>query len=165
MLVSCQAYKSVSSKYNILYNGELFLDEGISQLKESYNENFWEIIPVLTENNITNTLPDYPSKNFLKSEEKAIKVIQKMGDDNNIDSEYINQAYLLLGKSRFYDKRYLSSIQALNYILKQNKKSKFCDFILDSISFKYFGSIEPSAFMIQKNSVRVFFIPSIKADP
>ena len=40
MLVSCQAYKSVSSKYNILYNGELFLDEGISQLKESYNENF-----------------------------------------------------------------------------------------------------------------------------
>ena len=125
MLVSCQAYKSVSSKYNILYNGELFLDEGISQLKESYNENFWEIIPVLTENNITNTLPDYPSKNFLKSEEKAIKVIQKMGDDNNIDSEYINQAYLLLGKSRFYDKRYLSSIQALNYILKQNKKSKY----------------------------------------
>ena len=125
MLVSCQAYKSVSSKYNILYNGELFLDEGISQLKESYNENFWEIIPVLTENNITNTLPDYPSKNFLKSEEKAIKVIQKMGDDNNIDSEYINQAYLLLGKSRFYDKRYLSSIQALNYILKQNEKSKF----------------------------------------
>ena len=125
MLVSCQAYKSVSSKYNILYNGELFLDEGISQLKESYNENFWDIIPVLIENNITNTLPDYPSKNFLKSEEKAIKVIQKMGDDNNIDSEYINQAYLLLGKSRFYDKRYLSSIQALNYILKQNKKSKF----------------------------------------
>ena len=125
MLVSCQAYKSVSSKYNILYNGELFLDEGISQLKESYNENFWEIIPVLTENNITNTLPDYPSKNFLKSEEKAIKVIQKMGDDNNIDSEYINQAYLLLGKSRFYDKRYLSSIQALSYILKQNEKSKF----------------------------------------
>ena len=125
MLVSCQAYKSVSSKYNILYNGELFLDEGISQLKESYNENFWEIIPVLTENNITNTLPDYPSKNFLKSEEKAIKVIQKMGDDNNIDSEYINQAYLLLGKSRYYDKRYLSSIQALNYILKQNEKSKF----------------------------------------
>ena len=48
-----------------------------------------------------------------------------MGDDNNIDSEYINQAYLLLGKSRFYDKRYLSSIQALNYILKQNKKSKY----------------------------------------
>ena len=125
MLVSCRAYKSVSSKYNILYNGELFLDEGISQLKESYNENFWEIIPVLTENNITNTLPDYPSKNFLKSEEKAIKVIQKMGDDNNIDTEYINQAYLLLGKSRFYDKRYISSIQALNYILKQNEKSKF----------------------------------------
>jgi len=125
MLVSCQAYKSVSSKYNILYNGELFLDEGITQLKESYNETFWDIIPVLIENNITNKLPDYPSKNFLKSEEKAIKVIQKMGDDNNIDSEYINQAYLLLGKSRFYDKRYLSSIQALNYILKQNEKSKF----------------------------------------
>jgi len=124
LLSSCNAYKSISSKYNILYNGELFLNEGINQLRDSYKENFWEILPVIKENNITNSLPDYPTKNFLKSEEKAIKVIQKMGDDNNLESEYINEAYLLLGKSRFFDKRYISALQAFNYLIKQNDKSE-----------------------------------------
>ena len=123
-LSSCNAYKSISSKYNILYNGELFLNEGINQLRDSYKDNFWEILPVIKENNITNSLPDYPTKNFLKSEEKAIKVIQKMGDDNNLESEYINEAYLLLGKSRFFDKRYISALQAFNYLIKQNDKSE-----------------------------------------
>ena len=120
---SCDSMKSISSKYNILYNGDLFLNEGLDQLRNSYKDNFWDIIPVIVDNNITNSLPDYPTKNFLKSEEKAIKVIQKMGDSRNSDSNYINDAYLLLGKSRFYDKRYISSLQAFNYILKQDVKS------------------------------------------
>ena len=120
---SCDSMKSVSSKYNILYNGDLFLNEGLDQLRNSYKDNFWAIIPVIVDNNITNSLPEYPTKNFLKSEEKAIKVIQKMGDSRNSASNYINDAYLLLGKSRFYDKRYISSLQAFNYILKQDVKS------------------------------------------
>ena len=123
LITSCNSMKSISSKYNILYNGDLFLNEGLDQLRQSYNDDFWDIIPVIVDNNITNSLPDYPTKNFLKSEEKAIKVIQKMGDSKNSASNYINDAYLLLGKSRFYDKRYISSLQALNYILKQDVKS------------------------------------------
>ena len=120
---SCDSMKSISSKYNILYNGDLFLNEGLDQLRTSYKDNFWEIIPVIVDNNINKSLPDYPTKNFLKSEEKAIKVIQKMGNSRNSTSSYINEAYLLLGKSRFFDKRYISSLQAFNYILKQQEKS------------------------------------------
>jgi len=123
LIASCDSMKSISSKYNILYNGNLFLNEGLYQLRESYRDNFWDIIPVIVDNNITNSLPEYPTKNFLKSEEKAIKVIQKMGDSRNSASNYINEAYLLLGKSRFYDKRYISSLQAFNYIIKQDVKS------------------------------------------
>ena len=123
LIISCDSMKSISSKYNILYNGNLFLNEGLDQLRNSYKDNFWDIIPVIVDNNITNSLPEYPTKNFLKSEEKAIKVIQKMGDSRNSASNYINDAYLLLGKSRFYDKRYISSLQAFNYILKQDVKS------------------------------------------
>ncbi len=123
LIASCDSMKSISSKYNILYNGDLFLNEGLDQLRNSYKDNFWDIIPVIVDNNITSSLPEYPTKNFLKSEEKAIKVIQKMGDSRNSASNYINDAYLLLGKSRFYDKRYISSLQAFNYILKQDVKS------------------------------------------
>ena len=150
LITSCDSMKSISSKYNILYNGDLFLNEGIDQLRNSYKDNFWDIIPVIVDNNIINSLPEYPTKNFLKSEEKAIKVIQKMGDSGNSASNYINDAYLLLGKSRFYDKRYISSLQAFNYILKQDVKSNIW---LEAFYWRTLIYINLEQFELAKSSI------------
>ena len=129
LIISCSSKKEsfislkpIKAKYNILFNGNLFLDEGVKKLEDLYLENYWEILPPILLNNVLELESDYPTKNFTRSEEKAIKVIQKFGNENNLDSEYINEAYLLLGKSRFYDKRFISSLQAFNYITKQEKK-------------------------------------------
>ena len=125
LIISCSSKKEyfislkpLKAKYNILYNGNLFLDEGVKKLEDLYTENYWEILPPIMLNNVLELESDYPTKNFTRSEEKAIKVIQKFGNENNLDSDYINKAYLLLGKSRFYDKRFISSLQAFNYITK-----------------------------------------------
>ena len=61
LIYSCDSLKSISSKYNILYNGELFLNEGVNQLRESYKDDFWDVIPVIIENNITCLLYTSPS--------------------------------------------------------------------------------------------------------
>ena len=49
--LSFYAQKSTISSYkidyNILFNGEALLDEGIASLKENYSENYWEILPVI----------------------------------------------------------------------------------------------------------------------
>ena len=98
--------------YNILFNGEALLDQGIASLKQNYTENYWEILPAIEGFNfsITNT----PSTEFFKiPEEKAIKAIQK---SNKKDVAVRDRAYLLLGKSRFYDQRYVSALQAFNNI-------------------------------------------------
>ena len=131
LIISCSSKKEsfislkpIKAKYNILYNGNLFLDEGVKKLEDLYTENYWEILPPIMLNNVLELESDYPTKNFTRSEEKAIKVIQKFGNENNLDSDYINKAYLLLGKSRFYDKRFISSLQAFNYITKQEKTSQ-----------------------------------------
>ena len=130
LFISCSSKKEpiislkpLKAKFNILFNGNLFLDEGVNKLKNLYLENYWEILPPIMLNNVLELESDYPTKNFTRSEEKAIKVIQRFGNDNNLDSDYINKAYLLLGKSRFYDKRFISSLQAFNYITKQEKIS------------------------------------------
>ena len=130
LFISCSSKKEpiislkpLKAKFNILFNGNLFLDEGVNKLKNLYLENYWEILPPIMLNNVLELESDYPTKNFTRSEEKAIKVIQRFGNDNNLDSDYINKAYLLLGKSRFYDKRFISSLQAFNYITKQDKIS------------------------------------------
>ena len=131
LIISCSSKKEsfislkpIKAKYNILFNGNLFLDEGVKKLEDLYLENYWEILPPIMLNNVLELESDYPTKNFTRSEEKAIKVIQKFGNENNLDSDYINKAYLLLGKSRFYDKRFISSLQAFNYITKQEKTSE-----------------------------------------
>ena len=131
LIISCSSKKEsfislkpIKAKYNILFNGNLFLDEGVKKLEDLYTENYWEILPPIMLNNVLELESDYPTKNFTRSEEKAIKVIQKFGNDNNLDSDYINEAYLLLGKARFYDKRFISSLQAFNYITKQEKTSE-----------------------------------------
>ena len=100
--------------YNILFNGEALLDEGIASLKQNYTENHWEILPVIEGFNfsITNSSP---TEFFKIPEEKAIKAIQK---SNKKDVAVRDRAYLLLGKSRFYDQRYVSAIQAFNNIEK-----------------------------------------------
>ena len=130
LIISCSSKKEsfislkpIKAKYNILFNGNLFLDEGVKKLEDLYSENYWDVLPPIVRNNVLELESDYPTKNFTRSEEKAIKVIQRFGNENNVDSDYINNAYLLLGKSRFYDKRFISSLQAFNYITKQEKTS------------------------------------------
>ena len=98
--------------YNILFNGEALLHKGIASLKQSYTENHWEILPVIEgfDFSITNSSP---TELFKIPEEKAIKAIQK---SNKKDVAVRDRAYLLLGKSRFYDQRYVSALQAFNNI-------------------------------------------------
>ena len=98
--------------YNILFNGEALLDEGIASLKQNYTENHWEILPAIEgfDFYIANSSP---TEFFKIPEEKAIKAIQK---SNKKDVAVRDRAYLLLGKSRFYDQRYVSALQAFNNI-------------------------------------------------
>ena len=98
--------------YNILFNGETLLDEGIASLKQNYTENHWEILPAIEgfDFSITNSSP---TELFKIPEEKAIKAIQK---SNKKDVAVRDRAYLLLGKSRFYDQRYISALQSFNNI-------------------------------------------------
>ena len=39
-------FHAVTTEYNVLYNGNLALDAGLEQLKTTYQDNFWEILPI-----------------------------------------------------------------------------------------------------------------------
>ena len=114
-------YHAVTTEYNVLYNGNLALDAGINDLKTTYNDNFWDLLPVermqLTEEEMTPN--DKRNANFDRAEEKATKAIQKhsmyMGGSEK--NPQIDEAHLLLGQARYYDNRYIPALEAFNYIL------------------------------------------------
>ncbi|WP_282786425.1 tetratricopeptide repeat protein [Flavobacterium croceum] len=130
LIISCSTKKNtflsrnshaLSTKYNILYNGGLALDKGITDLKSEYKDNFWEILPVermlVKEENLNDE--KQKNQNFERSEEKAVKAIQKhsMNIDGSEKNPQMDEAHLLLGKTRYYDQRFIPALEAFNYVL------------------------------------------------
>lgn len=184
-------YHAVTTEYNVLYNGNLALDAGVEQLKTTYTDNFWELLPVERmqpvapkegstpgPSGMSATVPspagggekkpvdprgeleskvadvkgkvdskiaqgkdmlskagiggaaaqgaNAPAKaadgrnpNFSRAEEKATKAIQKhaMNIGGRERNPQMDEAHLLLGKARYYENRYIPSLEAFNYIL------------------------------------------------
>ncbi len=135
-LVACSTKKNtflsrnshaLSTKYNILYNGGIALEKGIIELKSGYNDNFWETLPI--ERMQVSIDPSLTSKtknaNFERSETKATKSIQKhsMNIDGGEKNPQMDEAHLMLGKSRYYDHRFIPALEAFNYVLYKYPES------------------------------------------
>lgn len=112
---------AVTAEYNALYNGDLAFEKGKEELSLSYRDNFWEILPIeriqLEE---TAILPgESKSPDFNRAEEKSIKAIQRHAIyiDGKEYNPQIDDAYMLLGKSRYYDSRFVPALDAFNFIL------------------------------------------------
>ena len=118
---------AVSTEYNILYNGNIALDAGLEEVKSTFQDNFWDVLTVeRMPKKDENILPGQnKNSNFEKAEEKAVKAIQKhsMNIDGTERNPQIDEAYLLLGKARYFDNRFIPALESFNYILYKYPKS------------------------------------------
>lgn len=175
-------FHAMGTYYNILYNGNLALEQGKQTLVQGYFDNYWEILPVermpekqegenagsartspaqsiggnnpagslsapaskaagrgmpgrntFGENNFgksamgnATSFNDVPNRassgtgdDFAIAEEKATKAIQKhsMLIDGTEYNPQIDEAFLLLGKARYFDHRFVPALDAFNYVL------------------------------------------------
>ncbi len=114
-------YHAVTAEYNTLYNGHLALKKGREEINQNYADNYWDLLPVeRLDVDEKILLPDsVRNQNFGRAEEKAVKAIQKhsmqiKGKERN---PQMDEAYLLLGKARYFDQRFVPALDAFNYIL------------------------------------------------
>ena len=124
-----KSYHSVVSTYNVLFNGNEYLNKGLENFNSSYKENYWDILPIepIESTDKIITVDGLENQDFLKAEEKAAKAIQKHSmliNEIQYNSK-ISEAYFLLGKARYFDQRYLPAIDAFNQIYKLNKEDDF----------------------------------------
>ncbi|MEK8179048.1 gliding motility protein [Flavobacterium buctense] len=118
---------ALSTKYNILYNGDIALQKGIEDVKLQNSDNFWELLPIermqVTEDRM---LPgENRNANFERAETKATKAIQKhsMNIQGSEKNPQMDEAHLLLGQSRYYEQRFVPALEAFNYVLYKYPKS------------------------------------------
>lgn len=114
-------FHAVATEYNVLFNGYNALENGRKALNESYEDDYWEILPIERMQITDEIVLPGQSKNsdFEKAEEKAVKAIQKHGMNikGKEKNPQIDEAYLLLGKARYFDERFVPALEAFNYIL------------------------------------------------
>ena len=135
-------YQALTTKFNVLFNGKEALRQGIEGINTKYKDDWFQQLPIepieFEEDKIviptfrnngpgagfggSNNANNQEKKEltiFEKAEEKAVKAIQKHG--MNIDgierNRQIDDAYLLLGKSRYYSQRFVPAVEAFNYVI------------------------------------------------
>lgn len=118
-----RSWHSVTAEYNTLYNGNLALEAGREELNQNYKDNYWDLLPIermqIDEEIL---LPDsVRNQNFGVAEQKAVKAIQRhsMLIDGDEENPQIDEAYMLLGKARYFDQRFIPALEAFNYILQR----------------------------------------------
>lgn len=121
-------FHAMGTYYNTLYNGNLALEQGKLTLVQDYRDNYWEILPV--ERMQVKEAADFATdttknQDFVRAEEKATKAIQKHSIliDGQQYNYQMDEAFLLLGKARYYDQRFVPALDAFNYILSNYDSS------------------------------------------
>ena len=116
-----RSWHAVGTEYNILYNGNLAFENGRNTLAQNYADNYWDILPIERMEIRDEVVLPGQTKNsdFERAEEKATKAIQmhSMNINGKEKNPQIDEAYLLLGKSRYFDQRFVPALEAFNYIL------------------------------------------------
>ena len=116
-----RSWHSLNTKYNILYNGGIALETGKTAVNSTFIDNYWDILPVErlqpTDGIILGDKAQDP--NFGRAEEKAVKAIQVHGMNikGKEKNPQIDESYILLGKARYFDNRFIPAQEAFNYIL------------------------------------------------
>ncbi len=120
-------WHALNTKYNVLYNGNIAFEEGREQLNAAYQDDYWEVLPVERMEVVEEIELDSENNNpnFVIAEEKATKAIQKhsMDIENEERNPQTDESFLLLGKARYFDHRYIPALEAFNYILNKYTQS------------------------------------------
>ena len=116
-------WHGLNTKYNVLYNGNIAFEDGRESLNANYKDDYWEVLPVerleVTEDIKLDSEDNNP--NFILAEEKATKAIQKHSMDIKDEERnpQTDESFLLLGKARYFDQRYMPALEAFNYIINK----------------------------------------------
>jgi tetratricopeptide (TPR) repeat protein len=141
--ITSRNYHALTSYFNILFNGEEAFEKGIQAINEGYKDDWFQQLPIepIVFDDRKMAIPTFreaaPKARFSlnrkkeisketktespfdRAEEKAVKAIQKHGMyiDGFEKNGQIDDAYLLLGKARYYSQRFVPAIEAFNYVI------------------------------------------------
>jgi len=123
--------QNLTARYNYIYNSNVILTNHQLELAETHLDNYDQILPVYLGPEIDNSQPD-GSLN-LKPMDDIIKKSQTIILEKSY-SNYLDDAYLLLGKANFFNGNYFNAVEYFDYTTKTYKKTTYS--YLEALNWK-----------------------------
>ncbi len=116
-----RAYHSTTTRYNIYFNGNESFKDGIFTIETANKDDYTKILPVFIygdENTAKSAFPqmDNAIKKASKSVQRHSMYIKEVEYN-----EWIDDCYLLVGKSEFYKREYHKALLTFEYVAKDFK--------------------------------------------
>lgn len=130
-----RAYHGLTSRYNILFNGEESYKKGMQLMEDNVNYNFLETLPVFlyTDRQLCQSIESEMDRSIRKAtkliSQHSITVKPKVNPNREMSekerefynkrefNKWVDEAYLLMGKAHFYKYEYEKANETFNYIL------------------------------------------------
>lgn len=133
-------YHSLTTKYNILFNGSESFKAGKKSYQEAYTDDYSQVLPIFIygEEELTSSVKPQMERTIEKST-KSIRLHsitnkpEQKGELSEKDKAFYNKneynifiddSYLLMGKAFFYQADYINAIRIFSFIIKQYKDPK-----------------------------------------
>ena len=116
--------QNLSARYNYIYNSNVLLNTYEQNLSQSYKDNYDQILDLYIAPPAIDYLSDNTAANNNKELEDISLKAQAIISEKNF-SNYLDEAYILLGKTNFYKGNYYNAAEYFDYVeraFKQNKK-------------------------------------------
>ncbi len=112
--------QNFTARYNYIYNANIALNNHKLELIETFKDNYDQILPVYIAPAIDNN--QLVTSLNIKGMDAIIKKAQTIILEKNF-SNYIDDAYILLGKANFYNGNYFTAAEYLDYAAKAYKSN------------------------------------------
>ena len=116
--VANRKLQNLSARYNLIYNSNVLLDEYLEGINQSRKDNFDSFLPLYYSPAPADiTTAGTKIKELDEIEKKARTIIAEKNFSN-----YIDDAYILLGKTNFYQGKYYNAQAYFDYVASAYKK-------------------------------------------
>lgn len=118
-----RAYHNLTAHYNAYFNGKEAMKEGVTELSKKNKDNFSKVLPVFELGTKSDAQSVYSFMD--RSIEKASIIIQRHSIFiKGVEYiKWIDDAFMMIGKSYYYKQEYDLALQTFNYVLNKYKNT------------------------------------------
>lgn len=162
-----RSLQNLSARYNYIYNSNVLLTTYQDDLSQTYKDNYDDFLAVYIAPATSDYLNPIATTGNAKSLDEITQKAQTIISEKNF-SNYIDEAYILLGKTNFYKGNYFTAVEYFDYTAKTYKRNK--DVFLSAMTWKarslmQLNNYEKAELTLDTVKATLDFVKSEKAEP